>query len=71
MSGDNTLSPLKKLLRQYSATFHEPYYHAGEEYPDSVEGVIADISHWLEIGKPRPWADYPDGWDDYPDGCMI
>ena len=60
MSSSESSSSLKPLLRQYSETFHEPYYHAGEEYPDNAEGVISDIRHWLEIGKPRPWADYPE-----------
>lgn len=60
MNDDVQLTPLKKLLREYSATFHEPYYHAGEEYPETTEAVEQDISHWLSIDKPRPWAEFPE-----------
>ncbi len=51
------------LLKQYRETFHDAYFHFGESYPSSDEDLNADIRHWLDIGNPRPWADYPeDAW---------
>ncbi|MBT1166732.1 hypothetical protein [Bifidobacterium simiarum] len=61
MTDSDSDDSLRKLLCEYSLRFHEPYLHAGETAPATVEEAIKDISHWLEIGKPRPWADYPDG----------
>lgn len=55
------LSRFRELEKEYVKRFREPYVHAGETYPHDGEELIADITHWLEIGKPRPWADYPEG----------
>lgn len=48
------------LLDEYARRFHDIYFHFGETYPDDDEKLKADIQHWLDIGKPRPWTDFPE-----------
>ena len=51
---------LQKLLHEYFERFHEPYFHFGESYPQSLTECIKDIQHWLDIDKPKPWGKVPD-----------
>ena len=50
----------QKLIHEYVERFHEPCFHFGESYPQSLTECIKDIQHWLDIDKPKPWGEVPD-----------